>query len=83
VACLDGSNLGFLLRNALGKDGVVLCLLLLLGIESPALDGAEVTLALETLGCNETLDFGTLHNQMSAYHFHKNKFEHDVTHALV
>jgi hypothetical protein len=60
VGCLDGGNLLLLLGKTLGDEGVVLDLLLLLGFETSALEGTEVTAALETDGSNETLDFGSL-----------------------
>lgn len=67
VAGLDGSDLGLLLGDTLGKDDIVLGLLLLLCVETSALDRAEMTLALETLRSNQTLNFGTRKGTDSVY----------------
>jgi len=57
---LDGSNLGLFLRDAFGEEVVEFCFLLLLALELAALEGVEVTPALETDGCDQTLDFWRL-----------------------
>ncbi len=74
--CFDGSNLDFLFRIALGNESakrwigekteaeteysLILRLLLLLVLQFSALDGAEVTTALEADGSNKTLNLGSL-----------------------
>jgi len=60
VAGLDSSNFGLLLGYTLGKERVVLALLFLLVLKLAALDGTEVTAALQTHGGNKTLDLGSL-----------------------
>ena len=57
---LDGSDLLLLLRDTLRKEGIVLGLLLLLALDPAALEGAEVTAALETDRRDQTLDFGPI-----------------------
>jgi len=59
VGSLDSSDLGLFLGNALGNEDIVFDLLLLLLLELSALEGAEVTAALEALGGDESLDFGS------------------------
>lgn len=59
VRGLDGGDLLLLLGDALGDERVVLGLLLLLVLDLAGLDRVQVTAALETLGRNEALDFGT------------------------
>ena len=54
---LDGSDLLLLLRDTLRKEGIVLGLLLLLAFDPAALEGTEVTAALEAQGGDEALDF--------------------------
>lgn len=64
VRCLGGSDFRLLLGKTLGEDSVVLGLLLLLGLESSALEGSEVSAALETEGGDKTLDLGTNQQQI-------------------
>lgn len=59
VGGLDRRDLLLLLGNALLKENIVLRLLLLLALDPAALEGVEVTAALEALGGNQPLDFGT------------------------
>lgn len=59
VSSLDSGSLCLFLGNTLGDEGVVLCLLLLLVLDTAALERAQVTAALKTEGSDETLDFGT------------------------
>ena len=68
VVSLDGSDLGLLLCDALGEEGVELGLLLLLALQAPALDGAEVTAALEAHGGDEALNFRAAGCQTSLDH---------------
>ena len=56
---LGRRKLLLLLGNALGEQGLVLGLLLLLAFDPAALEGAEVTAALETDGGDQSLDLGT------------------------
>jgi len=58
VRCLDGGDLCFFLRQALSDEGIVLCFLLFLVLNTATLDGAKMATALETHGGNETLDLG-------------------------
>jgi len=60
VRRLNSCELGLLLGYPFLNEGVILCFLLLLTIKSAALEGVQVTTALETHGCNEPLDFGCL-----------------------
>jgi len=60
VRCLDSCDLGLLLGHPFLNEGVILCFLLLLAVKSAALEGVQVTTALETHGCDEPLDFGCL-----------------------
>jgi len=56
VRGLDRSDLGLFLGDAFRQHGLELDLLLLLLVQSAALEGVQVTAALETDGSNETLD---------------------------
>ena len=48
------------MRTAQHRYVLVLGLLLLLAVDPAALERAEVTAALKTEGCDESLDFGTV-----------------------
>jgi len=60
VRCFDGCDLCLLLGHPFLKESVKLGLLLLLTVQSAALEGVQVTTALETNGCDEPLDFRCL-----------------------
>lgn len=60
MGSLDSSNLLLLLRDTLGDKRLVLDLLLLLGLDASALEGAEVTAALQAERGDETLNFRTI-----------------------
>jgi hypothetical protein len=57
---LDLSLLSLLLSKTLGKELGVLSSSILLGLGVAELEGLEVSLALESLGSNKTLDLGSL-----------------------
>jgi len=65
VRGFDCRDFGLLFCEALGEEGVVLALLLLLVLEFSALEGAEVTAALEAQRGNQTLDFRCLSIRLS------------------
>ena len=50
---------GNLLLTSVGKESLVLLLLLALAFDPVHLDCTQAAAALETHGCNNTLDFGT------------------------
>jgi len=60
VRRLDSCGLGLFLGHALGDEGVVLDLLLLLVFYPAALERVEVATTLETKGCDQSLDLGRL-----------------------
>ena len=66
---LGRRNLLLLLGEALGEQGIVLGLLLLLAFDPAALEGAEVTAALEADGGDQSLDLGTSSRLGRALHW--------------
>ena len=57
VCCFGRCRFCLLLSNALLDEGVVLCLLFLLAVDPAAVEGTKMTAALQTHGCNKSLDF--------------------------
>lgn len=60
MRCFDSRDLGLLLGNPFLHERVILCLLLLLVVQSATLEGIQVAATLETHGCDEPLDFGSI-----------------------